>query len=619
MYENKKFDSEGFNNLITRRFFITPSFEIYGGVAGLYDYGPSGCIMKDNILQLWKKHFVLQENMLMIEATSLTPESVLKASGHCDRFTDFLVKDLTTELCYRADHLLEDTLDKKIASGDLSNDQIKDAQNDRIQADAFNQSELTTCLNKWNVLSPANNKLSEPYEFNLMFGTQIGPTKNTQGYLRPETAQGIFVNFKRLLEYNGNKIPFACAQIGHAFRNEIAPRNGILRVREFQQCEIEHFVHPLKKQHPKFDSVKNMIVNLYPEENQMGNQKIIQMTLDNAVNNKVINNQTLAYFIGRTNLFLLKCGIKPNKLRFRQHLKHEMAHYASDCWDAEIEMSYGWIECVGIADRSAYDLQVHSQKSNTELTAYQVYDQPQEIIQHEIILNKRVLGKRFGDNSAMIFDYINKLSQEQLANIKSQIDSDGKTNLLINDNIIEFSKDDISIKLNNKKVSGEKYTPHVIEPSFGVGRIMYGVLEHSYWVRGDTNNDQIEQRKVLALSPLIAPIKCIILPLSNNNDELNQLVHHISDLLTDKEITNKIDETSASIGKRYSRNDEIGVPFGITVDFDTINDQRITLRERDTTEQVRGSIDDIIETVHKLCTNKMTWDDVLRIFSLYKN
>ena len=190
------------------------------------------------------------------------------------------------------------------------------------------------------------NDLTAPYPFNLMFPTQIGPSGQQKGFLRPETAQGIFVNFRDLLYYNGGKLPFAAAQIGQSFRNEIAPRQGLLRVREFTQAEIEHFVHPEHKEHPRFGEVKDVELSLFSRDAQLATVKRpFPMSAGDAVAKGIIANETLGYFIARTQLFLLKIGIDPARLRFRQHLQHEMAHYAEDCWDAEIESTYGWVEC----------------------------------------------------------------------------------------------------------------------------------------------------------------------------------------------------------------------------------------------------------------------------------
>ena len=238
--------------------------------------------------------------------------------------------------------------------------------------------EIDALIIKLAIKAPdTNNELLPSYKFNLMFDTTIGPQGNLQGYLRPETAQGHFVNFRKLLEFNGGKIPFASGSIGLGFRNEISPRSGLLRVREFTMGEIEHYIDPLNKNHKKFNAIKDMKLPLWTAKNQKDGKGVMaDLTLEKAVEEKIIDNQTLAYFLARTYLFLVRIGIREEGLRFRQHTAKEMAHYAADCWDAEIETSYGWIECAGHADRHCYDLNAHSKASGVELCASRILPQP---------------------------------------------------------------------------------------------------------------------------------------------------------------------------------------------------------------------------------------------------
>ena len=212
---------------LKRRMFIVPSFEIYGGVAGFYDFGPPACGLKGNLLAEWRQHFVMAESMLEIECTNLTPEIVLETSGHVAKFTDLMVKDVKTGECYRADKLLEEKIEQLLGDPVLGSEERRDLERVQLQADAFSPVELGEQLRTFDIKAPATgNELTEPFPFNLMFETQIGPEGNCTGYLRPETAQGIFVNFRRLLEFNAQKMPFAAAQIGTGFRNEISPRAG---------------------------------------------------------------------------------------------------------------------------------------------------------------------------------------------------------------------------------------------------------------------------------------------------------------------------------------------------------------------------------------------------------
>jgi glycyl-tRNA synthetase len=323
--------------LSNNRFFISKSFEIYGGVSGLYDFGPLGAALKNNVEQLWRNHFILEEDMLEISCTNLTPEVVLQASGHVDKFEDFMVRDIKNGQCYRADKLLEEQVDKIIAKKGkkMKEEDIKALELIKSKADSFTQEELHQHMKDLKVKAPdTGNEISEPLPFNLMFSTQIGPQSSSKGYFRPETAQSIFVNFKRLLEFNNGRLPFAAAQIGLGFRNEISPRMGLLRVREFTMAEIEHFYDPKIKKHPKFDQVKDEKLPLYSKERQETlSEPITDMTLAEAVEKGVISNEILAYFMDRTYKFFQIVGIPKEAIRFRQHLSNEMAHYACDCWD----------------------------------------------------------------------------------------------------------------------------------------------------------------------------------------------------------------------------------------------------------------------------------------------
>ena len=274
-----------------------------------------------------------------------------------------LISSLLSPECeYQIIILITAHMDKLLADKKVDAAAVTEYKRVQVMAGDMTKEQLSEAFQKYKIKSPdTGNDLEEPFQFNLMFKTQIGPSSNIAGYLRPETAQGIFVNFKRLLEYNGGKLPFAAAQIGNAYRNEIAPRSGLLRVREFTMAEIEHFVHPNEKNTPKFASVADLKLNLLTATSQNESGEIITVTLRVAVDNKMIANETLGYFLGRTQMFMVLAGIKPDKLRFRQHKMNEMAHYANDCWDAEIFTSYGWIECVGHADRGCFDLTRHGE------------------------------------------------------------------------------------------------------------------------------------------------------------------------------------------------------------------------------------------------------------------
>merc|ERR1719203_511325 len=415
------FDRAKMEDLLKRRFFYDQSFAIYGGVTGQYDFGPMGYAMKSNLINAWRSFFILEEQMLEVDCTMLTPETVLKASGHVDRFADLMVKDMKNGECFRLDHFIKSHLEK--VKADKKTDAATKARCDdiEIKLEGMNKGEMAAIIREFDMKSPlTGNDLSEPIEFNLMFQTNIGPTGLIKGFLRPETAQGIFVNFKRLLEFNQGRLPFAAAQIGNAFRNEISPRSGLIRVREFTMAEIEHFLDPEDKNHPKFDSVKDVEVSLYSACCQMEGKSVYKTTIGKAVEEKTIDNQTLGYFIARIQQFLEKAGVDASRCRFRQHMSNEMAHYAQDCWDAELLTSYGWVECVGCADRSAYDLTQHTQATGVKLCAEKKLAEPITKDVTEIAANKGPLFKAFKKEGKAITDMLAALSLDDINKVEKQ-------------------------------------------------------------------------------------------------------------------------------------------------------------------------------------------------------
>lgn len=509
------FDRARMEDLLKRRFFLDQSFAIYGGITGQYDFGPMGCALKTNLINAWRSFFVLEEQMLEVDCSILTPEPVLKASGHVERFADLMVKDVKTGECFRLDHLIKAFLEKMICDKKTDEDLREDCRNNIVKLDGMTKDEMAAIMKKCNIKSPVSgNDLTEPIEFNLMFGTQIGPSGLIKGYLRPETAQGIFVNFKRLLAFNQERLPFAAAQIGNAFRNEISPRSGLIRVREFTMAEIEHFCDPSNKSHSKFNEVKDVSMLLYSACNQMDGKSAQRITIGEAVASSLVANETLGYFMARIYLFLLKVGVDPSRLRFRQHMSNEMAHYACDCWDAECLTSYGWIECVGCADRSAYDLTQHTRATGVKLVAEKKLPAPKKVDVCEIAPNKVVIGKTFKKDSKVVQEALAMLSENEIASLESVLDDKGEYDLTLADNnVVKITKDMIEVKRYKKTVHVEEIVPSVIEPSFGIGRIMYALFEHNFRAReGD------EKRTYFALPPVIAPLKCSVLPLSGNDE-----------------------------------------------------------------------------------------------------
>lgn len=277
-------------------------------------------------------------------------------------------------------------------------EELEDLEKVARDCENYDIEELDAVIQRLKIKSPDGNELGGATKFNLMFETQIGPTGGVKAYLRPETAQGQFVNFRKLLEFNGGKLPFGSATIGLGFRNEIAPRSGLLRVREFSMAEIEYFCDPENKKHKKFKYVKDAILPLLTKENlKEGKGVINDLTLEQAVELKVIDNETLAYFMYRTFAFLITVGINPNAVRFRQHGDKELAHYSSDCWDAEVETSYGWIEVVGHADRKCFDLNAHMNATGVELMASRPLTTPiiDEYVRVQLNKVKNIFFKHF--------------------------------------------------------------------------------------------------------------------------------------------------------------------------------------------------------------------------------
>jgi len=612
------FDRAKMEDLLKRRFFYDQSFAIYGGISGQFDFGPMGCAIKSNLLAAWRSFFILEEQMLEVDCTMLTPEHVLKASGHVDKFADLMVKDLKNGECFRLDHLIKAQLEKVKADKKASAETKARCEELAVQLEGMKADEMKAVIKEFDMKSPlTGNDLSDPIEFNLMFQTHIGPSGVVKGFLRPETAQGIFVNFKRLLEFNQGKLPFAAAQIGTAFRNEISPRSGLIRVREFTMAEIEHFCDPDVKDHPKFDSVRDTPVVLYSACAQMDGKPAYKTTIGQAVegnDEKTIANQTLGYYMARIQTFLVKVGVDAKRLRFRQHMANEMAHYACDCWDAEILTSYGWIECVGCADRSAFDLNKHSATTGVKLVAEKKLAEPRTVDVVEMVPNKGPIGKAFKKEAKLVNDALAALDAEAVASHEAALEADGKFDLKAKDGgIFSITKDMVSVKRCQKTLHVEELVPSVIEPSFGVGRIMYAVFEHSFRVReGD------EQRTYLSLPPLVAPYKCSVLPLSGNPDFV-PLVKRLSRALTDHDVPHKVDDSSGSIGKRYARTDEVAVPYGVCIDFDSLSGQHTaTLRERDSTLQVRMPLDDIPSVVKQLATEKISWTQVTQKYPKFE-
>ncbi|KII69929.1 Glycine--tRNA ligase [Thelohanellus kitauei] len=379
-------------------------------------------------------------------------------------------------------------------------------------------------------------------------------------------------------------------------------------------AEIEHFIHPDKKFHPKFSTVENLVVNLYSSKNQLENLDPIEICLCDAVQQQVIANNVLAYYIGRTLLFMIKIGIDTSRVRFRQHLPKEKAHYACDCWDCEIHSYHGWVECVGIADRTCFDLAQHEQHSGQNMKFSEHLTTPIKTIVPNVVLNKSIIGKEFRSDAKDLLALLSNLSVEQALTLKKDLKHGVHCVELEGKNFTVTKEMVTSVDIEEKDVYVQEYYPHVVEPSFGIGRILYSLLSHTCMYR-----EQDEQRIWFKFGIGIAPIKCLILPLSHKS-EFQPVIQKIVEHLSMHTISYRVDDMNTSIGRRYARGDELGIPFAITVDFDTLNNkpETVTLRERNSTAQIRIEISDIGEILEDLMREKIDWVSLVKKYGMYE-
>jgi glycyl-tRNA synthetase len=441
-------------NLCKRRGFIFQSSEIYGGLGSCWDYGPLGVLLKNNIKRLWWRDMVeRREDMVGLDASILMHPTVWKASGHVDHFADPLVDCKACKKRFRADQMAELGWFHKCASKANNRIDVPGGQSCKFCGQARPATLCPAC---------GESALTEPRMFNLMFKTFVGPVEDEASvvYLRPETAQGIFVNFQNVQTTMRKKLPFGIAQIGKAFRNEITTGNFTFRTREFEQMEMEFFVQPAE------------------------------------------DGQWYDYWKKSRFDWYVSCGIKPENLRLRDHTKEELAHYAKACCDVEYNFPFGWSELEGIADRTDFDLKQHSEHSGRSLAFFD-----EETKQH--------------------------------------------------------------------------YFPYVIEPAAGADRAALAFLVDSYAVEGEGK----DARTVLRLHPALAPIKVAVLPLVKRDGMPEKAERIYADLL--KNSVRSFYDHASSIGRRYARQDEAGTPFCVTIDSQTLADDTVTIRERDSRAQYR--------------------------------
>ena len=437
-------------SLCKRRGFIYQGSDVYGGLSGTWDYGPLGVQLKRNIMQLWWRMFVDErDDMYGVDAAILMNQKVWQASGHVDTFVDPLCEDTVNHRRYRTDHILKDN---------------------GIDADGMTMAEMDAAIAEKGITSPDGNPLSKSRTFNMMFKTHVGATESEDSisYLRPETAQGIFTNFKNVVDSFYPNLPFGIAQAGKAFRNEIAPRDFVFRSREFEQMEIEYFVNPEHWQEA-FDEL-----------------------------------------LAATHAFLAELGLKPEHIHELDVPAEDRAHYSKKTIDIEYDYPIGREELMGIAYRTDFDL-MNIQRASGKSMEYTV------------------------------------------------------------------------------KGTNTKFVPHVIEPSFGVERALMAVLSGAY--REDEQNG--EKRVYLALPEHLAPVRFAVSPLLKNKPELVEKAREVYAQLAKANPGRVMWDDNGNIGKRYRRQDEIGTPHCVVIDFQTLEDDTVTVRERDTTEQRRVNIEEL--------------------------
>lgn len=557
-------------NLAMRRGFFWLAYEIYGGVAGTIVWGPHGVAIKNKVVDLWRKMFIQKHGFFEIQGPAIAPRIVFEASGHVEGFKDVMVTCMDCGKKYRADTLL--------------------AERGMEVSESLSLSEFDRLFSERGIRCPScGGKLGKSTYFITMFRTTIGPYTEAEGFLRPETAQNMFVEFRRVYESFRRVFPIGIAQIGRGYRNEISPRQGPIRLREFDMMELEYFFDPLSDDCPYYEEVKDEELNILHEVLIRGGGKEYEtMTLEEAVGRGIIRNRCLGYFMVLAVKFLEMLGVPRKYQRFKEKLEGERAHYAVQTFDQEVKLDrWGWVEVSGHANRTNYDLSRHIEFSGRELYAYRKLDRPKKIVVKEAFPKPRVIKKHFGDKIADIMKSLNSYSPRD---IYESLERDG----YIQVGEVKLTMEFFDIRREEKTVEIEPFIPHVVEPSFGLDRVVYAVLEYAY--------REVNDRVVLSLPPFIAPVEAAVFPLVSD-ERLVMTARDLYSSLRDGGYTVFYDEAD-SIGRRYARADEIGVPVAITVDFRSLEDGTVTVRDRDTWIQYRINKEGIKSFIDKILSGE---------------
>ncbi|MBS7629497.1 glycine--tRNA ligase, partial [Candidatus Bathyarchaeota archaeon] len=462
-----------------RRGFFWPSYEIYGGVGGFIDFGPVGVALKRKIENSWRDFFLRRHEFLEIETPIITPRKVFEASGHVEHFKDPVVECKGCGRKYRVDHVL--------------------AEAGVAEAESMSLSELDNMLRSRGVTCPeCRGEFSEPKYVQTMFETTIGPYAEAIGYGRPEAAQGIFVNFKRVYEVGRGRFPIAIGQIGRAMRNEVSPRQGPIRLREFTIMEFEFFFDPEEPSCPLLSKVEDTEIRIIPIQSEgKRSEKPIQLTIREAIDKKIILMEWMAYFMALSHDFVSQLGIPMEKQRFEEKLPTERAHYSAQTFDQEVYLErWGWTEIAGHAYRTSYDISRHMEYSGVDMRVFRPYTQPIEVEEKRLIPVMEEIKKDFGENYAEVVHTVESKDPEEVERefLEKGFLKVGK---------YTFFRRHFNIKRFKVKDAGKRIIPHVVEPSFGADRLTYAVMEYAY----STKNDRV----ILKIPKKIAPIQAVVL------------------------------------------------------------------------------------------------------------
>ena len=566
------------NELARRRGFFWPSFEIYGGSGGFVTYGPLGARLKQNIEAKLRELFIKKIGIFEIESSVIAPGKVFEASGHVDHFKEPMVECQECHGRFRADHLLEA---KGISSA---------------EAEKMSLKEIGEEIERHGIVCPdCGGKFGKPEQFLTMFETNIGPYSGVVGYGRPEAAQNIFVEFNRLYSVTREKLPFGVIQIGHALRNEISPRQGLIRLREFTISDLEFFFDPEEPSCRMLSEVENEVLPILLCETRLKEcEDTTDLTVREALDRKVIRSEWQAFFMAMAKKLLVELGVPQEKQRFLEKLTWEKAHYSSQSFDQEVLVDrWGWVEVSGHAYRTDFDLKCHMQASGVDMTVYKEYSSP---VERETVVVRPImakLGPVYKGEAAKVATLLAKAPAEEVVEAMKEQGFYAFENY-------EIKADQVDISKQKTIIRGTRFIPHVVEPSFGSDRLFYVALEYAYGVK--------EDRVVMSFPRAIAPIQVGVYPLMSK-DGLDTKAAQVQKLLAGEGFIVDLDE-NGSIGRRYARADEAGVQLGVTIDYDTLKNDTVTVRDRDSWLQVRTAIKDLNELLHCYFRGKINFEDL---------